>query len=129
MRLPLLLGILCLSSGCLLVRHRGPYPMPPPQAPQPGGMDYNEAVSLGLQQCQFRGYRCELKEAHRTGNGVWKVKFNAFTSDARGHLHLDFDDRSRALLKVNDKVKAHKGGGHGKGRGKGKDKWDDDDDD
>jgi hypothetical protein len=97
-------------------------------------MDYNEAVSLGQQQCYARGYRCELKEAHRTGNGVWKVKFNAFTSEARGHLHLDFDDRSRALLKVNDKVKVHKGGGggHGKGRGKGKDKdrdWDDDNDD
>ncbi|HSP78540.1 MAG TPA: hypothetical protein VLQ93_08435 [Myxococcaceae bacterium] len=130
MRLVLMLGILSLASGCVL-HTRGPYrhiPSPHP-APQPRAMSYGEAVSLGQQHCRSRGYRCELKEAHRTGNEVWKVKFRAFTREARGHLHLDFDAYTRNLLKVNDKVKARKkhrdddwddGRGHGRGRGKKK---------
>jgi hypothetical protein len=81
-------------------------------------MSYDEAVSLGHGQCHSRGYRCELKEAHMTGNHVWKVKFRAFAPGAKGHLHLDYDAYSRALLKINEKVK-----------GKGDDDWDDDDDD
>jgi hypothetical protein len=96
-------------------------------------MSYDEAVSLGLGQCRSRGYQCELKEAHMTGNDVWKVKFRASASNARGHLHLDYDAYSRALLKIDEKVK-DKGGdwdddddgrGHGRGKKKGHAKWDD----
>jgi hypothetical protein len=93
-------------------------------------MSYDEAVSLGLEQCRVRGYQCELKEAHRTGNEVWKVKFHAFAPGAKGHLHLDYHAFSRALLKVDEKVKAQKnddredddrddGRGHGRGKKKG----------
>lgn len=81
-------------------------------------MSYDEAVRRGFDQCRSRGYRCELQEAHLTGNNVWKVKLRAFAQGAKGHLHLDFDAYSRNLLKVDEKVK---------GRG-GRD-WDDDDDD
>jgi hypothetical protein len=89
-------------------------------------MSYDEAVGLGSQFCQSRGYECQLKEAHRTGNDVWKVKFAAFTPGARGHVHLDYDAYSRALLKVDEKVKAQRDDwddddhGHGHGRGKKK---------
>jgi len=101
-------------------------------------MSYDEAVSLGFSQCRTRGYQCDLKEAHRTGNDVWKVKFRAWVSDdARGHLHLDYDAYSRALLKVDDKMKARRGDdddddddrddgrGHGRGKKKGHAKRDD----
>jgi hypothetical protein len=80
-------------------------------------MSYDEAVSLGFSQCRSRGYQCELQEAHLTGNDVWKVKFRAFANGARGHLHIDYNAYSRAILKLDEKVK---------GRG---DDWDDDDDD
>jgi hypothetical protein len=99
-------------------------------------MSYQEAVSLGLEQCRSRGYQCELKEAHRTGNDVWKVKFHAYASGAKGHVHLDYHAHTRALLKVDEKVKARKhddwddddredGRGHGRGKKKGHAKRDD----
>lgn len=96
-------------------------------------MSYKEAVDLGFGQCRSRGYECRLKEAHRTGNDVWKVKFHAFASGAKGHLHLDYHAYTRNLLKVDEKVKARRddwddddgdwddhGHGHGRGRGKKK---------
>jgi hypothetical protein len=99
-------------------------------------MSYNDAVSLGLEHCRARGYQCELKEAHRTGNDVWKVKLRAFAPGAKGHVHLDYNAYTRALLKVDEKVKARKdegwedddrddGHGHGRGKKKGHAKWDD----
>ncbi|MCY1039858.1 hypothetical protein OV208_00900 [Corallococcus sp. bb12-1] len=83
-------------------------------------MNYDEAVRRGFEQCRSRGYRCELQEAHLTGNNVWKVKLRAYAQGAKGHLHLDYDAYTRNLLKVNEKVKG-KGGGRD-------DDWDDDDD-
>jgi hypothetical protein len=92
-------------------------------------MNYNEAVNLGFEFCRSHRYDCQLKEAHMTGNDVWKVKFRAFAPGAKGHVHLDYDAYSRALLKVNEKVKSKKDGwddddddrddDHGRGRGKG----------
>ncbi len=78
-------------------------------------MSYNEAVALGSDFCRSRGYECQLKEAHKTGNDVWKVKFRAYAPGAKGHVHLDYQAYSRALLKVDEKVKAKD------------DDWDDDD--
>jgi hypothetical protein len=93
-------------------------------------MSYEEAVDLGFGQCRSRRLECRLKEAHRTGRDVWKVKFHAFARDAKGHLHLEYDAWSRNLLKVDEKVKARRddwddddwddGHGHGRGRGKKK---------
>jgi hypothetical protein len=137
MRLLLTLGLLGLAPGCV-VHARGPsVPVPVVLAPASRAMSHDEAVSLGLGQCHSRGYQCELKEAHRTGKDVWKVKFHAWAPGARGHLHLDFDAYSRHLLKVDEKVKARKekdrdeddwddGRGHGRGKGKGKGKRRDD---
>jgi hypothetical protein len=127
MRLLLTIGLLGLASGCTL-HARGPSLLVPGPvlAPAPGPMSYDEAVSLGFQHCHSRGYRCELKEAHRTGRDVWKVKFHASASSARGHLHLDFDAHSRHLLKVDEKVKNRgkdrddDGWDDGRGKGKGK---------
>ncbi|QRN98915.1 hypothetical protein JRI60_07755 [Archangium violaceum] len=138
MRIVLLLGLLSLAPGCVLHTGRGHYPRPAPSPappPPPRAMSYDEAVSLGLGQCRSRGYRCELKEAHLKGHDVWKVKFQAFAPGARGHLHLDYDAYSRALLKVDEKVKSKgddwdddddgRGHGHGRGKKKGHAKWDD----
>jgi hypothetical protein len=140
MRNVLLLGLLCLAPGCVLRTGHGPYyPRPAPQpAPRPRPMSYDEAVSLGLGQCRSRGYQCELQEAHMTGNDVWKVKFRAFASGGgKGHLHIDYDAYSRAILKLDDKVKGGRdwdddddddddhGHGHGHGKKKGHGKWDD----
>jgi hypothetical protein len=101
-------------------------------------MSYNEAVGLGSDFCRSRGYECHLKEAHKTGNDVWKVKFRAFASGAKGHVHLDYDAWSRSLLKVDEKVKARRddrdddddewdddGRGHGRGKKKGHARRDD----
>jgi hypothetical protein len=118
-------------SGCFYVRP-GRYSPPPahgasPVIPPPGGgrmMGYNEAVDRGQAECRARGYHCVLKNADLTGRNVWKVKFEAFAGDARGHLHLDFDAYSGAVLRVKEKVKDR--GGRGRGHGGG---WDRDDDD
>lgn len=85
-------------------------------------MTRSEALSVGLSECQLRGYTCTVKEIHRTGNGIWKVKFAANRGAQRGHLHLDLDGWTGDVLKVKDKMKA-------KGRDKDKDHDDDDDDD
>jgi hypothetical protein len=131
MRILLLLSVVLLGPGCVVVTPKPGHPLPPPP-PARKAMSYDEAVRLGFHQCRARGYECELKEAHRTGNDVWKVKFAAYASGARGHLHLDYHAYSRELLKVNEKVKA-KGGhgrddddhGHGRGKKKGHAKRDD----
>jgi hypothetical protein len=132
MRILMLLGVLLLAQGCVFVPRNPGHP-PPPRS----RMGYDEAVNLGFRQCQSRGYQCQLKEAHLTGNDVWKVKFAAFASGgAKGHLHLDYNAYTRELLKVNEKVKAHKDGdhddddddddhGHGRGKKKGHGKHDD----
>ncbi|WP_224244428.1 hypothetical protein [Hyalangium gracile] len=129
MRILMLVGVLLLVPGCVVVpARRGSSPPPPPPS-RP--MNYNEAVNLGFQFCRSRGYECHVKEAHMTGNDVWKVKFRAFAPGAKGHVHLDYDAYSRALLKVDEKVKAKKGDrddddwddddrGRGRGRGHGK---------
>ena len=101
--------VLLLGSGCLVIRPR--------RAVQ---LTQREALSVGLYECQLRGYECHLKEAHRTGNDVWKVKFAARKGLQRGHLHLDLDAWSGNVIKVNDKMR---------GGGKGHDSDDDDDDD
>jgi hypothetical protein len=98
-------------------------------------MGYNEAVALGAEFCRSRGYECKLKEAHKTGNDVWKVKFRAYAPGAKGHVHLDYQAYSRALLKVDEKVKAKRGGRdddwndddghHGRGKKRGHAKRDD----
>ncbi len=134
MRIVLLLGVLLLAQGCVIVPVRRPGPVPPPPS-RPADMGYDEAVSLGFRHCQSRGYDCKLKEAHRTGNDVWKVKFTAFAPGAKGHVHLDYHAYTRELLKVNEKVKAQKdddgdwddddGRGHGRGKKKGHAKHDD----
>ncbi|HEX8701346.1 MAG TPA: hypothetical protein VF815_21145 [Myxococcaceae bacterium] len=136
MRILMLLGVLLLAQGCVIVpRNPGRVPPPPPPS-RPSSMGYDEAVNLGLRHCQSRGYNCQLKEAHRTGNDVWKVKFAAFAQGgAKGHVHLDYHAYTRELLKVNEKVKAHRdhddddhdddGRGHGRGKKKGHAKHDD----
>lgn len=136
MRILMLLGVLLLGQACVVVPARGtvrvPVPAPAPPS-RPSEMGYDEAVGLGYRHCQSRGYNCQLKEAHRTGNDVWKVKFAAFASGAKGHVHLDYHAYTRELLKVNEKVKAEKddhdddddGRGHGRGKKKGHAKHDD----
>lgn len=120
MRILMLVGVLLLSQACVVVPVRRGPGAPPPPPPVSRAMNYDEAVGLGFQFCRSRGYDCQLKEAHMTGNDVWKVKFRAFAPGAKGHVHLDYQAYSRALLRVDEKVKA-KGGGHGD------DDWDDDD--
>jgi hypothetical protein len=135
MRILLLLSVVFLGSGCVVVTPKPGRPLPVPAPPARGAMGYNEAVGLGSQFCRSRGYECQLKEAHRTGNDVWKVKFAAYAPGAKGHVHLDYHAYTRELLKVNEKVKA-KGNdrdddwddddhGHGHGKKKGHAKKDD----
>jgi hypothetical protein len=104
MKWPVMLGSLLMLSGCVVAPARPPRPPPRPVA-----MNYDEAVDRGFGECRARGYRCELQEAHRTGNNVWKVKLRAYAPGAKGHLNLDYDAYSRNLIKVNEKVK---GKGH-----------------
>jgi hypothetical protein len=120
MRILMLVGVLLLAQACVVVPVRRVPGSPPPPPPVSRPMSYNEAVALGSDFCRSRGYECQLKEAHMTGNDVWKVKFRAYAPGAKGHVHLDYQAYSRALLKVNEKVKAKHDGGD--------DDWDDDDD-
>lgn len=98
MRIVMLLGVLLLAQACVVVP-RVPGRVPPPPPSRPAAMGYDEAVGLGFRHCQSRGYECKLKEAHRTGNDVWKVKFAAFAPGAKGHVHLDYHAYSRELLR------------------------------
>ncbi len=99
-------------------------------------MSESEAIAAGHGFCRDRHYACRLKEAHLTGKDRWKVKFDASRGDASGKGHLEFDAYSRALVKVDENVKArgrghgwdddhHPGRGKGKGKGKGHAKRDD----
>ncbi|MCP3105213.1 hypothetical protein LZ198_40725 [Myxococcus sp. K15C18031901] len=113
MRIVLLVGSLLLASGCVVHTRSPPRPERPP--PRPVAMSRDEAVDLGFRQCRSRGLECRLKEVHRTGKDVWKVKFFAAARGGRGFLHLEYDAWSRRLLDVDEKVK-------------GRHDWDDDDD-
>ncbi|WP_224361322.1 hypothetical protein [Hyalangium versicolor] len=125
MRILMLVGVLLLAPGCVVVpARRGAAPPPPPPSRQ---MSYDEAVGLGYRFCRSRGYSCDLQEAHKTGNDVWKVKFRASAPGARGQLHLDYNAYSRELLRVDDDVKGKRGGrdddwdgDHRRGRGPGR---------
>ncbi|NVJ21533.1 hypothetical protein HUW62_09925 [Myxococcus sp. AM011] len=120
MRIALLVGGLLLASGCVVHSRSPPRPAPSRPPPRPSAMSYKEAVDRGFGECRARRFDCRLKEAHRTGNDVWKVKFFASAPGAQGHLHLDYDAFSRNLLKVDEKVKARRGD-------RDDDDWDDDD--
>ncbi|WP_225408619.1 hypothetical protein [Stigmatella hybrida] len=131
MRIVLLLGVLLLVPGCLVQssnpRRRGP----PPPPPRPVAMSYDEAVHQGYSLCRSRGYQCQLRKAHRTGNDVWKLQYDASVGNARGHLFADYHAFSRELLKVDEKVKRRgkdwddDDHGHGRGRGHGHARRDD----
>ncbi|MBZ4396043.1 hypothetical protein OWM54_27525 [Myxococcus sp. MISCRS1] len=130
MRIALLVGGLLLASGCVVHSRSEPRPGPSRPPPRPSSMSYKEAVDRGFGECRSRRYDCRLKEAHRTGRDVWKVKFEASAPGARGHLHLEYDAFSRNLLRVDEKVKARRDRDddwddddhHHHGRGKGKKK-------
>lgn len=108
-RLFVLSMALLFASGCFIVRGR-----------RPVMMTQREALSAALTQCQWRGYTCRVKEMHRTGDGIWKVKFAAHRGAQRGHLHLDLDAWTGEVVKVNDKMHGGgKGGGPPPGRGRG----------
>lgn len=134
-------ALAALTTGCIVHTHPRPVvtnpppqqqpppqyqPPPPPPPPVRQPMSYQEAVQLGVNFASSRGYNSQLKEAHMTGNNVWKVKLAVYRGDVRGHLHLDYDAYSRALLKSDEKVKDHGKHGHGP---HGNKKWDDEDDD
>ncbi|MDC0710517.1 hypothetical protein POL68_18720 [Stigmatella sp. ncwal1] len=92
-------------------------------------MSYDEAVSQGLQLCRSRGYECQLKDARRTSKDIWKVRIDAYTGNARGHVHADYHAYSRELLKVDERVRRRKGewddDGHGHVRKRGHARHDD----
>ena len=119
------------GTGCAasLRVHPRPSPMPAPNPPpvaviQP--MSYQEAINAGLSYAHQRGYDAHVKQAHLTGNDIWKVKLGVSRPNASGKLHLEFDAYSRSLIKADEKVKAR----HGKhSRDRDDDQDDDDDDD
>jgi hypothetical protein len=92
-------------------------------------MSYDEAVHQGYQLCRSRGYHCHLRNAHRTGNDVWKLQYEASAGNARGHLLADYHVYSRELLRVDERVARRDHGrdddGHGHGRGRGHARRDD----
>jgi hypothetical protein len=111
-------------SGCLRVVRPMPPRVPPPQ-PQGAPMTYDEAVYLGASYAYNRGYGYHLKKARLAGD-QWKVQLDVWTADAKGHLKLAYHAHSRALLKVNEKLKGSKGDKEHK-HGKWDDnEWDDD---
>ena len=112
------------STGCAVRMSRpGPSPLPPPPPPPARvvhEMSYQEAVDRAVAYARDRGYWSEVEKAHRTGNGVWKVKLAVERADARGRLHIDFDAHTRKVIRAQEKVKYAKHHGHDHGRGKGK---------
>ncbi|SET77674.1 hypothetical protein [Stigmatella erecta] len=120
MRIVLLLGVLLLVPGCV-VQSSNPRRRGPP--PRPVAMSYDEAVHQGYSLCRSRGYQCQLRKAHRTGNDVWKLQYDASVGNARGHLFADYHAFSRELLKVDERVRRRgkdwDGDDHGHGRGRG----------
>lgn len=138
-RVLLAVAMLGLGVRCIYVPvgvHRRPAPVvvapppapppgrpvpPPPPAPPPGQpvppppprmLTQGEAVNIGLQYCHSRALPCDLQEAHLTGNGIWKVKFKVRGHGEKGHVHLELDGVSGAVLKVDQKVKERGGRGH-----------------
>jgi len=121
-RVLLAMALVGLGARCIYVPlgvHRGPPGAvvvgPPPGA---GMLSRGEAVNVGWQYCQSRHIPCDLQEAHLTGSGVWKVKFKVRSGDEKGHVHMDIDGRSGAVLRVDQKVKERGEHGHGHGRGR-----------
>lgn len=124
-RLLLAVAVLFLGARCIIVPGRRVYvpppppghsssppprsvPPPPPSYPAPPPsrlLNEGEAVNVGLRYCQSHALPCDLKEAHLTGNGVWKVKFRVRGYDEKGHVHLQVDARNGSILEVDEKVR------------------------
>jgi len=99
-------------TGCVARYRPGPVVYVPPPPPP---MSYDEAVSRGMGECRTRSFSCALKSALPTGTGLWRVKLQVF-APARGHLYVDFDAQTRALVRIDEKV-------HGRGA---PGRWEDD---
>lgn len=75
-------------------------------------MGYDEAVQRGFAYCRDHGLPCALRDAHLTGNGIWKLHY-MLAGGGKGHLHLDLDGYSGQVLKADEKWKHHGHHGHG----------------
>lgn len=119
-------------TGCA-VRVARPDVRPVPQRQErpvvvaPQRMNYDEAVHRALDYARVRGFEAEVKEAHLTGNDIWKVKLDVVRPDAKGKLHVELDAYSREVLRAQEHVK-YKKAKHAKGDRRD-DRDDDDDDD
>ena len=113
-----LVALLFALSGCvvrmqtrpapLVVDSAPPPPRPPPPPVRPAVLTYDGAVARGDAYCRSRGLPCYLKDAHLTGNAVWKLKYDLRGDDGKGHLHLDLDAYSGRVLR--DDLKFHEHG-------------------
>ena len=114
-RLLLAVAVLCLGVRCIVVpvpAGRGRVYVPPPPStvmvappPPPRMLSEGEAVNIGLRYCQSHSIPCDLQESHLTGNGVWKVKFKVRGPGEKGHVHIDINGQTGALLHVDEKLK------------------------
>jgi hypothetical protein len=79
-------------------------PRPPPPPPRARPMSLEEASRRGLEYCQGRGFACRVNEADlMRRRNVWRVKLAALPP-LRGHVRLEFEARTRALLEANEHV-------------------------
>jgi hypothetical protein len=95
------------TTGCA-VRMSRPDAPPPPPGRKVQQMNHDDAVGRAMAWARDRGYDSHLKEAHRTGNGVWKVKLEVARHDAHGKVHIDLDAYTWEIIRAQEKVKYQK---------------------
>jgi hypothetical protein len=67
-------------------------------------MSYDEALALGSRYAESRSLAYRIKDADLERKRIWKLKFEVWRRHARGHLRLEYDAYSRALLRAEEKI-------------------------
>jgi len=86
-----------------LLRAHEPELLPPPHPRKP--MNSDEATRRGYEFCRSRRYDCRLRDADLAGGRVWKLNFDVL-GEPHGHVHLEFDAHSHAMIEVNENVRS-----------------------
>lgn len=77
-----------------------PPPPPPPQAPPM--MTAAEAREHAFEYCREHGYACQPVSEELGNDRIWRLVYDAERGPLRGHLELEYDALTRALVRVTE---------------------------
>jgi hypothetical protein len=103
------LAIIVVAAGCAGTSNRPSVSQPPPSPAVLNALDYVDVVKMGSDVERERGYLdAELQEALQVTPNLWRIRWALERTDSGRSLsgralHLEFDDASRKLVKLEER--------------------------